>query len=121
MDNTPQSAKKKRDLVREYKERKAPPRGVFAVRCAPTGETWVSASPNLDAQQNQTWFGLRLGSHPNRALQAAWTAQGEAAFSYEVLETLPEDSAASDYALKADLKALEARWRETLGARRVTG
>ncbi len=48
---------KRRDAVREYKER-APRRGVFAVRCAPTGEAWVSAWPNLDGQQNSTWFGL---------------------------------------------------------------
>ena len=109
----------RRDAVREYKER-APRRGVFAVRCAPTGDVWVSASPNLDKQQNSTWFGLKLGSHPNRALQAAWTQHGEEAFSYEVLAEL-EPSDASNYVVRADLKAMEAEWRERLNARAVTG
>ena len=66
----------RRDAIRDYKERK-PRRGVFAIRCASTNEVWASASPNLDKQQNSTWFGLRLGSHPNRALQEAWKQHGE--------------------------------------------
>ncbi|MEJ0060535.1 MAG: GIY-YIG nuclease family protein [Terricaulis sp.] len=110
---------RKRDLVRAYKERKAR-RGAFAVRCAPTGEVWVSATPTLDTQQNSTWFGLRSGGHPNRALQAAWKTHGETAFSYEILEELP-DEGASAYAVRADLKALEEIWREKLAARAVTG
>ncbi|MES1199532.1 MAG: GIY-YIG nuclease family protein [Pseudomonadota bacterium] len=114
MDN-----KRKRDLVREYKERK-PRRGVFAVRCASTNEVWVSGSPNLDSQQNSTWFQLRAGGHPNRAMQAAWMAHGEAAFTYEVLAEL-EDADASAYALRADLKTMEQDWRARLNARAVTG
>lgn len=110
---------RKRDLVREYKERK-PRRGAFAVRCAPTGDVWVSASPNLDSQQNSTWFGLQSGGHPNRELQALWKHHGEAAFSYEILAELNDDDR-SDYALKADLKALEQDWRAKLGAKAVTG
>lgn len=110
---------RKRDLVREYKERKQM-RGVFAVRCAATGETWVSASPNLDTQQNGLWFQLRMGNHMNKPLQAAWKAHGEAAFAYEILAELPEEER-SDYALKADLKALEETWRTKLSAAKVFG
>lgn len=113
------SNQRKRDLVRDYKERKTR-RGVFAIRCAPTGQAWVSSSPNLDSQQNSTWFGLRLGSHPNRVLQEAWKHHGEAAFNYEVLAELTEEPA-SAYAMKADLKALEDEWRAKLGAGKVTG
>lgn len=109
----------RRDAARAYKER-APRRGVFAVRCTATGEVWASASPNLDKQQNSTWFSLRLGLHPNRALQAAWTQHGEDAFSFEVLAEL-KPSDASDYAVRADLKSLEAEWRERLSAPAVTG
>lgn len=110
----------RRDAIREYKER-TPRRGVFALRCAPTGDVWVSASPNLDKQQNSTWFGLRLGSHPNRALQAAWKAHGEDAFTYEILEELDADADTSAYAVRADLQALEEKWRAQLGARAVVG
>lgn len=110
----------RRDAIRDYKERK-PRRGVFAVRCAPTGEVWVSASPNLDKQQNSLWFQLRLGSHPNRALQAAWKEHGEDAFTFEPLAELESETDASAYVVKADLGALEAEWRDRLGARAVTG
>ena len=110
----------RRDAIRDYKERK-PRRGVFAVRCSATGEVWVSASPNLEKQQNSTWFGLRLGSHPNRALQDAWKRHGEDTFGFEILAELASDADASAYVVRADLKALEAEWRERLGARAVVG
>lgn len=112
------SSERKRELVREYKERKTR-RGVFAVRCAPSGEIWVSASPNLEAQQNSLWFQLKLGgSHVDPTLRAAWAQNGEAAFSYEILSEL-SDEERSAYALKADLKALEEEWRTELGAKRA--
>ena len=113
------SKEHRRELVREYKERK-PQRGVYAVRCVATGEVWASASPKLDTQQNSTWFQLRMGGHPNRALQAAWKTHGEDAFSYEIVAEL-SDEERSDYALKADLKSLEAEQRAKLGARPVVG
>ncbi|MFT3729685.1 MAG: GIY-YIG nuclease family protein [Terricaulis sp.] len=113
------SNERKRELVREYKERKVR-RGVYAVRCATTSEVWASASRNLDAQQNSLFFQLRNGRHPNRALQAAWKAHGEAGFAYEELAEL-SDEERGDYALKADLKSLEQEWREKLGAKAVTG
>jgi hypothetical protein len=109
----------RRDAVRAYKERKQQ-RGVFAVTCAPTGERWVAATHNLDKQQNMTWFTLRQGAHPNRTLQAAWTAHGETAFSYDILDTLQDDLSDADI-IRAELKDMEALWREELGARRVTG
>lgn len=110
---------RKRDLVREYKERKQR-RGVYVVRCSASGQVWASASPNLDAQQNSLWFQLKLGSHPNRELQDAWKQHGDATFSYEAVDELDE-SERTPYALKADLAELEALWREKLGAGRVTG
>lgn len=113
------SNQRKRDLVREYKER-AVRRGVYAVRCVASGQVWASASPNLDSQQNGTWFQLKTGGHPNRALQAAWTQHGEDTFAFEVVAEL-SDEERTPYALKADLGALEAEWREKLGAGKVTG
>ncbi|HVV34338.1 MAG TPA: GIY-YIG nuclease family protein [Vitreimonas sp.] len=113
------SKERRRALVREYKEKK-PRRGVYAVRCAATGDVWVSASPNLDAQQNSLFFQLRSGGYPNRTLQEAWKTHGDGAFTYEELAELSNE-ARSDYALKADLKALEAEWRDKLGVKAVSG
>jgi hypothetical protein len=113
------SNERKRDLIRAYRERK-PRRGVFALRCAPSAQIWVSASPNLDTQQNGTWFSLRTGSHPNRELQSDWKTHGEGAFSYEILAELAEQPT-SAYAQHAELKTLEEEWRARLSAGKVTG
>ena len=83
----------RRDIARAYKERKVPV-GIFSLRCARTGETWIGLSRNLDGAANSALLGLRMGSHRNKAMQAAWTAHGADAFVYGVLETLEEDLSA---------------------------
>lgn len=109
----------RRDALRQYKET-APAVGVFAVRCAATGETWVAASRNLNQQQNGVWFSLKHGGHPNRAVQAAWNAHGETAFSFEPLETL-DVADLSPVSIDARLKDAEQAWRERLGAGKLVG
>ena len=95
--------------MQDYKEQKTARPGLFAVRCAASGECWVGVSRNLDRQQNGLWFGLRMGSPTYRAMQAAWSAHGEASFAYEVLEAI-EDEDLSEYLLKSRLKEREAHW-----------
>ena len=110
---------RRKELTQGYKER---PRalGVYAVRCSASGEAWVSASKTLDKQENSLWFSLDLGSHPNKALQAAYRAHGRAAFSYEPLERFDPEGL-SAYEVKNRLAELEGRWREELGAGKVVG
>lgn len=105
MDNA-----RKKELVRGYKDEKRP-QGIFAVRCGDAA--WVGASRNLAAQQNQIWFGLRMGNHPNKAMQAAWKAQGEDAFRFEILEEVDDENALLVDGL---LKDREKHWRATLNA-----
>lgn len=109
----------RRQLVREYKERKVR-QGIFAVRCLATGEAWVGKSRNLDQQRNGVWFGLRSGGYVNPAVQAAWTAHGEAAFAFEVLEEI-EAADLSAYARDNLLKDRDAHWRTQLGAAKLVG
>lgn len=109
----------RKQLVRDYKERKVAA-GAFAVRCVPSGQTWVEVSPNLHNRRNGLWFSLRLGSHPNKALVQAWKTHGEDAFTYEVVEELP-DAERSQWELTNALKALSAKWCEALGAEKLTG
>ncbi|WP_414471320.1 GIY-YIG nuclease family protein [Microvirga sp. M2] len=99
--------------IAAYKERKTPA-GIFAVRCSATGQVWVGRSRHLDTQQNGLWFTLRLGSGMNRSLQAAWNACGEAAFTFEELERLPEETLA--YVLQATLKERLVHWKAELDA-----
>jgi hypothetical protein len=109
----------RRQAVRDFKERKVL-RGVFAVRCAATGQVWVGASRNLDQQQNAIWFGLKSGGYINRAVQAAWTAHGQAGLAFEVLETFDDEDMGP--VGRADLaKARAACWREQLGAAKLVG
>ena len=109
----------RRQVIRDYKERKVS-QGIFAVRCAMTGEAWVGRSRNLEQQQNGIWFGLRSGGYVNAALQAAWTAHGEAAFAFDVLEAIAADDL-SAYVRDNLLKDRDAHWRATLGATKIVG
>ena len=107
----------RKEAIREYKERKTL-RGIFALRCTPTGRVWVGASPNLDAAKNGYWFGLRMGNHLDRTLQAEWTAQGEQSFTYEILEVLDHD--VHPLELKDLLKSKQAEWVLKLSAGKLS-
>lgn len=96
-----------------YKERKAIA-GVYAVRCARTGEIWVGQTLDLEKAWNRIDFSLRGGGGPNRALQAAWNAHGAAAFGFAALERLKDESLA--FARRSALNERTAFWREKLGA-----
>jgi hypothetical protein len=76
--------------IATYKKRKSIA-GIFAVRCAASGQAWVGQALNLDTIQNRIWFSLRQGNHRNRELQGAWSAHGEGGLSFETLERLKED------------------------------
>ncbi|MCC7155448.1 MAG: GIY-YIG nuclease family protein [Bryobacterales bacterium] len=106
----------KREARRQYKERKTP-KGIFAVRCASTGQVWTGSSTHLDSEQNSLWFQLEKGHHLNPGLDAAWKEHGRPAFSYEVLETLDDDL--PPLAVNDTLKRRLAHWREALGALKV--
>jgi hypothetical protein len=105
----------RKEAIKEYKARKAPPCGVCALRCGPTGQVWVGNSRNLESLRNRLWFTLRLGGHSNAELQAAWNAHGEQAFAYEMIETLAED--VSPLQIDDLLKEKTRLWLERLGAR----
>jgi len=102
--------------IAAYKERKDCA-GIFALRCAPSGQLWIGQTPNLDTIQNRIWFSLRQGSHPNRALQAAWAQHGADAFAFEPLEQLAEEE--SRYVRDALLKERGAHWRGELHAQPI--
>lgn len=112
MNNTTTSHR--RALVRDYKDRKVEA-GVYAVRCAPTGQAWVGATPDLAIRQNGVWFALRMGGHPCASLQAAWTRHGEGAFGFEVLEVI-DDEGLERLGRTMRLDERREHWRAALGA-----
>jgi hypothetical protein len=109
----------RRQLVRDFKEKRAP-LGVFAIRCVGSGEVWVGASRNLEAQERSMRFGMRLGQYINKPMQAAWNAHGEAAMSFDVLEAIDEPDL-TPMGLADLLKARERHWIAALGAKKALG
>ncbi len=97
--------------VAAYKKKKAAA-GIFAVRCAASGQAWVGQTLNLDTVQNRIWFSLRVGSNSNRELQSAWAAHGADAFSFEPLEALADEELA--YVRDTLLKERAVHWRSEL-------
>jgi len=102
--------------VTAWKERKSVP-GIYAIRCVPSGERWLGQAADLAAVQNRHWFALRMGSHTNRALQAAWTLHGADALVFEIVERLPEeeDATVQSSRLRNALRC----WRDETGAAAV--
>jgi len=100
-------------ITREYKTRQSP-RGIFVVRCTASAEVWVGSSSNLDGARNRIWFSLRTGCDQNAALQTSWTAHGEPAFDYEILEKLADE--VSELRTGDVLKERESYWLAQLGA-----
>lgn len=106
-------ADEKRAAIAAYKEMKKQS-GIFALRCVPSGECWVGRAPDLDKVWNRMQFTLKQGTMPHRNLQAAAKAHGVEAFSFEVLEVMPEDTA-SDISGRLLKQRLD-HWSAALGA-----
>lgn len=102
--------------IAAYKERKTVA-GIFAVRCAASGEAWVGQAPNLETIQNRIWFSLRQGSHTCRSLQAAWHAHGQAGLTFAECERLEDEESA--YVRNALLKERALHWRAELNAEMI--
>lgn len=102
-------------LLRAYKERKVEA-GVYAVRCQTTGEVWIGATPDLSTRQNGIWFSLKLGSHREPSLQAAWKVHGADAFVFEPVETV-DLTGLDTFGRTSRLKDRRGHWIEVLRGR----
>jgi hypothetical protein len=117
--NAEDARARRKALIRSYKET---PRamGVYRIAHETNGRCLVGSSADLTAILNRHRAQLRMGGHPNRALQTDWDADGPDAFTFEVLDCLdPVDDPAYDPA--EDLMALEAMWVERLAERAGLG
>jgi hypothetical protein len=95
--NEANSKEARKELVRQYQEKKRE-MGVYRIVHRASGRTWVGSSMNLDTVLNRDAFTLDLGSHVNRALQSDWKKYGKDAFDMEILEHLKlDDTVRHDY------------------------
>ncbi|MBI5263079.1 MAG: GIY-YIG nuclease family protein [Bradyrhizobium sp.] len=102
--------------IAAYKERKTVA-GIYAVRCAASGEVWVGQAPDIEKIQNRIWFSLRHGSHTCRSLQAAWRTQGPDGLKFEECERLEDEE--SSYVRNALLKERMRHWQSVLTAEAI--
>jgi hypothetical protein len=102
-----------------YKERKQVA-GIFAIRCAPSGEVWVGQTLTLLTIQNRLWFMLTHGRSEVPNLRAAWNAHGSDSLSFEELERIDDEEVlSSPYIRDTLLKERLAHWRATLNASEI--
>lgn len=77
---------------------------IYRITCTANQKFYIGSTVN----KNQRWArhrkDLRLGTHPNKNLQASWSKYGEAAFVFEVLEVLQ----GADELFAAEQKYLDA-------------
>jgi group I intron endonuclease len=104
--------KSRKDLIREYKERKKPA-GVFQIKNLANGKVLLGSSLNLEGPLNAHKFMLTMGSHRNAALQADWNHYGSAKFAFEILETVKVTDD-PHFDVKDELTLLEQIWIEKL-------
>lgn len=89
--------KTEKELKAQYREKKFRI-GVFQIKNLVNGKVFIAGSVNLDAIFNRNRMELKLGGHPNKALQSEWNQFGEDNFAFEVLfEMEPGDNDQTDY------------------------
>ncbi|WEK56330.1 MAG: GIY-YIG nuclease family protein [Candidatus Cohnella colombiensis] len=102
---------RRKELIEQYKEIKIEA-GVYQIRNLVNGKILIESSSNLKSLNGRK-IELQLGTSRHRTLQADWTAQGEDAFVFEVLEVLkPNDN--PFVSVKDELKVLLEQWIEKL-------
>jgi hypothetical protein len=111
--NAPMNRDDRKVAVAAYKERKSQA-GIYVVRCAPSGQCWIGAAPDLSTIWNRLSFGLRQGVAAPASLQSAWATHGAESLSFEIVETVDAD----DLSYGRDRKLRERRdqWCEAMKA-----
>ncbi len=104
--------KTRKEIHREYKER-VKPSGIFQVKNIVNGKVLLGSSLNLEGPLNRHRFMLKIGSHPNKALQKDWDELGSDNFVFEILEVVKVKDD-PNFSLKDELTLLEMIWLEKL-------
>lgn len=107
----------RRELKAEYKESR-PEAGVYRVVNPAADRSYLASSTNLRSARNRFEFarGTRSPAGIHFTLKDTITADEMPGLTFEVLETLPADPAASPRKIAEELATLEQLWREKLGA-----
>jgi hypothetical protein len=105
--------KTRKDLVRQYNERKIVG-GVYAVRNTRDGTVFLDASGDIRASVNRFDFSRKMGVCPIAKIKKDWDKLGPESFVFEILEEHVKDASRTDREFLDDLGALKALWGERL-------
>jgi hypothetical protein len=106
---------RRRELRAAYDQRRTEA-GVYLFRNAVTGRIFVGSSPDLGSVRNRLEFGQATGTSGvlDRRMAADARIHGMGSFTLEVLDELTVPDGTPPDVVAADLKELEALWREKL-------
>ena len=107
------SKSERKSAIAAYKERKVET-GIYALRCAPTSQTWVGRAPDLSTIENRLRFALAHDANLRASLKTAVKRHGAGAIAFEVLERI--DTEELPYEREQFLRDRLDHWREKLGA-----
>ena len=91
-----------------------PRMGVYAIRDRETGKVLVGSSRNVDGAINRAQFELRMRSHSNKVLQAAWNSSGAQRFTFEIIDLLKQH-ADPNFDYPNELRLLEQLYQAEFG------
>jgi hypothetical protein len=101
-----------KQLKRDYQQ-SLRPMGIFLIRNNRTDQVFLGSSTDLPGIINRHKSQLRLGGHPNKALQSDWNELGEQNFAFEIVDELTAEAGVKrDY--REELRVLEEMWLERL-------
>jgi hypothetical protein len=106
------NVKSRKDIKREYKERKKPA-GVFQVKNTANGKVLLGSSLDLEGPLNRHKFMLTTHVHQNETLQKEWIEYGPEKFVFEILEVVKVKDD-PNFNLSDELTLLEQIWLEKL-------
>jgi hypothetical protein len=99
---------RKKELKKEYLLNHRP-MGVFQIRNIVNDKVLIGASLDLPGILNRNKFQLKMGNHPNGALQAEWNEFGAESFAFEILDEITPKEGRD---LREELAFLEELWLE---------
>ena len=104
----------RRKELKESYLRQRPQAGVLQLRNLEDGKLYLTGSLDLRAMENRLRAELGSGGCRIRELQQDWRRQGEAAFRFEVLDTLDPPEGQDRPVGPEELKLLERLWLDKL-------
>jgi len=102
----------RKDIVREYKERRKPA-GIYQIKNTVNGRFLLGSSINLEGVLNSQRFKLSAGMHPNKVLQQEWNTFGTDKFSFKILESVQKNNDPC-FSVEDELTLLKQIWLEKL-------